>query len=51
MKYRNAGGIESVLNSLIRMENVNVYVTGSKADGWNEYMLYGGLAVLSYVDG
>lgn len=71
---------ESVLNGLIRMENVDVYVTGSNArflskdvitefrgrgdevhmhplsfvefmsaysgtkqDGWNEYMLYGGL--------
>ncbi|MCM1266578.1 MAG: ATP-binding protein [Bacteroidales bacterium] len=71
---------ESVLNSLIRMKNVDVYVTGSNArflskdvitefrgrgdeihmyplsfaefisvysgtkhDGWNEYMLYGGL--------
>ena len=71
---------ESVLNSLIRMENVDIYVTGSNArflskdvitefrgrgdeihmlplsfaefmsvyqgikqDGWNEYMLYGGL--------
>ena len=71
---------ESILNSLIRMQNVDVYVTGSNArflskdvitefrgrgdevhmyplsfaefmsvysgtkqDGWNEYMLYGGL--------
>lgn len=74
---------ESVLNSLIRMENVDVYVTGSNArflskdvitefrgrgdevhmfplsfaefmsvypgikqDGWNEYMLYGGLPLV-----
>lgn len=74
------GEFESVLNSLIRMKNVDVYVTGSNArflskdvitefrgrgdevhmhplcfaefmsvysgakqDGWNEYMLYGGL--------
>ena len=74
------GEFEAVLNSLIRMENVDVYVTGSNArflskdvitefrgrgdeihmfplsfsefmsvypgtkqDGWNEYMLYGGL--------
>ena len=74
------GEFESILNSLIRMKNVDVYVTGSNArflskgvitefrgrgdevhmhplsfaefmsvysgtkqDGWNEYMLYGGL--------
>ena len=74
------GEFESVLNSLIRIKNVDVYVTGSNArflskdvitefrgrgdevhmhplsfaefmsvysgtkqDGWNEYMLYGGL--------
>lgn len=74
------GEFESVLNSLIRMKNIDVYVTGSNArflskdvitefrgrgdevhmhplsfaefmsvyagtkqDGWNEYMLYGGL--------
>lgn len=74
------GEFESVLNSLIRMKNVDVYVTGSNArflskdvitefrgrgdevhmhplnfaefmsvysgtkqDGWNEYMLFGGL--------
>ena len=74
------GEFESVLNSLIRMKNVDVYVTGSNArflskdvitefrgrgdeihmyplsfvefmsvysgtkqDGWNEYLLYGGL--------
>ena len=74
---------EAVLNSLIRMENVDVYVTGSNArflskdvitefrgrgdeihmfplsfsefmsvypgtkqDGWNEYMLYGGLPLI-----
>ncbi len=74
---------EAVLNSLIRMENVDVYVTGSNArflskdvitefrgrgdeihmfplsfsefmsvypgtkqDGWNEYMLYGGLPLV-----
>lgn len=74
---------ESVLNSLIRMENVDVYVTGSNArflskdvitefrgrgdevhmyplsfsefmsvypsskqDGWNEYMIYGGLPLV-----
>ena len=74
------GEFESVLNSLIRMKNADVYVTGSNArflskdvitefrgrgdevhmhplsfaefmsvysgtkqDGWNEYMLYGGL--------
>lgn len=80
------GEFESVLNSLIRMKNVDVYVTGSNArflskdvitefrgrgdevhmyplsyaefmsvypgtrqDGWNEYMLYGGLPlVLSF---
>ena len=77
------GEFESVLNSLIRMENVDVYVTGSNArflskdvitefrgrgdevrmyplsfaefmsvysgskyDGWNEYMLYGGLPLV-----
>lgn len=74
------GEFESVLNGLIRMKNVDVYVTGSNAkflsrdiitefrgrgdelhmnplsfaefmsvydgnkyDGWNEYILYGGL--------
>lgn len=74
------GEFESVLNSLIRMKNVDVYVTGSNArflskdvitefrgrgdevhmhplsfaefmsvysgtkqDGWDEYILYGGL--------
>lgn len=80
------GEFEDVLNSLIRMKNVDVYVTGSNArflskdvitefrgrgdevrmyplsfaefmsvypgtkqDGWNEYMLYGGLPpVLSF---
>ena len=80
------GEFEAVLNSLIRMKNVDVYVTGSNArflskdvitefrgrgdeihmyplnfaefmsvyngtkqDGWNEYMLYGGLPlVLSF---
>ena len=77
------GEFEAVLNSLIRMENVDVYVTGSNArflskdvitefrgrgdeihmfplsfsefmsvypgtkqDGWNEYMLYGGLPLV-----
>ena len=77
------GEFEAVLNSLIRMKNVDVYVTGSNArflskdvitefrgrgdeihmyplnfaefmsvyngtkqDGWNEYMLYGGLPLL-----
>ena len=77
------GEFESVLNSLIRMRNVDVYVTGSNAkflskdvitefrgrgdevhmyplsfaeymsvyqgskqDGWNEYMLYGGLPLI-----
>jgi hypothetical protein len=77
------GEFESVLNSLIRMRNVDVYVTGSNArflskdvitefrgrgdeihmyplsfsefmsvypgtkqDGWNEYMLYGGLPLV-----
>ena len=77
------GEFEAVLNSLIRMENVGVYVTGSNArflsrdvitefrgrgdeihmyplsfaefmsvysgtkqDGWNEYMLYGGLPLV-----
>jgi hypothetical protein len=77
------GEFESVLNSLIRMKNVDVYVTGSNArflskdvitefrgrgdeihmyplsfsefmsvypgtkqDGWNEYMLYGGLPLV-----
>ncbi len=77
------GEFESVLNSLIRIENVDVYVTGSNArflsknvitefrgrgdevhmyplsfsefmsvypgskqDGWNEYMLYGGLPLV-----
>ena len=77
------GEFEAVLNSLIRMENVDVYVTGSNArflskdvitefrgrgdeihmfplsfsefmsvypgtkqDGWNEYMLYGGLPLI-----
>ena len=77
------GEFESVLNSLIRMENGDVYVTGSNArflskdvitefrgrgdevrmyplsfaefmsaysgskyDGWNEYMLYGGLPLV-----
>ena len=80
------GEFEAVLNSLIRMKNVDVYVTGSNArflskdvitefrgrgdevhmyplsfaefmsvypgtkqDGWNEYMIYGGLPlVLSF---
>ena len=77
------GEFESVLNSLIRIRNVDVYVTGSNAkflskdvitefrgrgdevhmyplsfaeymsvyqgskqDGWNEYMLYGGLPLI-----
>ena len=77
------GEFEAVLNSLIRMRNVDVYVTGSNArflskdvitefrgrgdevhmyplsfaeymsvyqgskqDGWNEYMLYGGLPLI-----
>lgn len=77
------GEFEAVLNSLIRVENVDVYVTGSNArflskdvitefrgrgdeihmfplsfsefmsvypgtkqDGWNEYMLYGGLPLV-----
>lgn len=77
------GEFESVLNGLIRMENVDVYVTGSNAkflskdiitefrgrgdelhmyplsfaefmsayngnkyDGWNEYILYGGLPLV-----
>lgn len=77
------GEFESVLNSLIRMRNVDVYVTGSNArflskdvitefrgrgdevhmyplsfsefmsvypgtkqDGWNEYMVYGGLPLI-----
>ncbi len=77
------GEFESVLNSLIRMKNVDVYVTGSNArflskdvitefrgrgdevhmhplsfvefmsvypgdkyDGWNEYMIYGGLPLV-----
>lgn len=77
------GEFESVLNSLTRMKNVDVYVTGSNArflskdvitefrgrgdevhmyplsfaefmsvypgtkqDGWNEYMLYGGLPLV-----
>ena len=77
------GEFEAVLNSLIRMENVDVYVTGinarflskdvitefrgrgdeihmfplsfsefmsvypgTKQDGWNEYMLYGGLPLV-----
>lgn len=77
------GEFESILNSLIRMENVDVYVTGSNArflskdvitefrgrgdevhmyplnfvefmsvyqgtkqDGWNEYMLYGGIPLV-----
>ena len=77
------GEFEAVLNSLLRMENVDVYVTGSNAkflskdvitefrgrgdeihmyplsfaefmsvypgtkqDGWNEYMLYGGLPLV-----
>ena len=79
-KVQLLGEFESVLNSLIRMKNVDVYVTrsnarslskdvitefrgqgdevhmhplsfaefmsvysGTKQDGWNEYMLYGGL--------
>ena len=77
------GEFESILNSLIRMKNVDVYVTGSNArflskdvitefrgrgdevhmhplsfaefmsvyqgtkqDGWNEYMLYGGIPLV-----
>ena len=81
------GEFEAILNSLVRMQNVDVYVTGSNArflskdvitefrgrgdevhmyplsfaefmsvypstkqDGWNEYMLYGGLPlVLSFI--
>ncbi len=79
------GEFEAVLNSLIRMDNVDVYVTGSNArflskdvitefrgrgdevhlyplsfaefmsvysgtkqDGWNEFMLYGGLPPVLY---
>lgn len=78
------GEFESILNSLIRMKNVDVYVTGSNArflskdvitefrgrgdevhmyplsfaefmsvyqgtkqDGWNEYMLYGGIPLVT----
>lgn len=81
------GEFEAVLNSLIRMENVDVYVTGSNAkflskdvitefrgrgdeihmyplsfaefmsvypgtkqDGWNEYMLYGGLPLVLHFE-
>lgn len=77
------GEFESILNSLIRMKNIDVYVTGSNArflskdvitefrgrgdevhmyplsfaefmsvysgtkqDGWNEYMLYGGIPLV-----
>lgn len=77
------GEFESILNSMIRMKNVDVYVTGSNArflskdvitefrgrgdevhmyplsfaefmsvypgtkqDGWNEYMLYGGIPLV-----
>lgn len=80
------GEFEAILNSLIRMKNVDVYVTGSNArflskdvitefrgrgdevhmyplsfaefmsvysgtkqDGWNEYMLYGGLPLVMSV--
>ncbi len=80
------GEFEAVLNSLIRMENVDVYVTGSNArflskdvitefrgrgdevrmyplsfaefmsvysgtkqDGWNEFMLYGGLPLVLFI--
>ena len=82
------GEFESVLNSLIRMKNVDVYVTGSNArflskdvitefrgrgdevhihplsftefmsvyagtkqDGWNEYILYGGLPPVMNISG
>ena len=81
------GEFEAVLNSLIRMENVDVYVTGSNAkflskdvitefrgrgdeihmyplsfaefmsvypgtkqDGWNEYILYGGLPLVLHFE-
>ena len=82
-KVQLLGEFESILNSLIRMKNVDVYVTGSNArflskdvitefrgrgdevhmyplsfaefmsvypgtkqDGWNEYMLYGGIPLV-----